>query len=257
VVIDTLYDVAQRGEQMKLLATDIDNTLTGDRAAYQRLVNLLSTNRDVILAYVTGRDKIRTFEIMTDESLCEPRYTVCNVGTEIYVGPDYQRDDVWTRHIDRHWDRLEVLEALVTIPYLFQQSRQFEFKQSYHLFQKADVVIPEIHKRLEAVGIEHEVVYSSGFDLDVIPKRAGKGEAVDYIRKRLRIRRNHVLAAGDSGNDIGLLSKGFLAVVVGNHKSELNTDALPEGVYWASESYADGIIEGIKHFGFLKRAAVV
>jgi sucrose-phosphate synthase len=241
---------------MKLLATDVDNTLTGDRAAYDRLVVLLSGHRDVKIAYVTGRDKIQTFEIMAAECLREPAYTLCSVGTEIYLGPDYRRDDAWTRHIDQHWDRLEVQEALVTIPYLFQQSRQFEFKQSYHLFHKADVVIPEIHRRLDEIGIAHKVVYSSATDLDVIPKRAGKGEAVDYIRKRLRIRRNHVLAAGDSGNDIGLLSAGFLAVVVGNHKSELNIDALPEDVYWARESYAGGIIEGIQHFEFLKPADV-
>jgi sucrose-phosphate synthase len=242
---------------MKLLATDIDNTLTGDRAAYQRLATLLSTHRDVIITYVTGRDKILTFEIMTSECLREPQYTFCNVGTEIYVGPDYRRDDAWTRHIDRGWDRLEVQEALITIPYLFQQARQFEFKQSYHLFQKTDSVIAEIHKRLEEIGIEHKVVYSSGTDLDIIPKRAGKGEAVDYIRQRLRIRRKHVLAAGDSGNDIGLLSAGFLAVVVGNHKSELNADSLPEDVYWARERYAGGIIEGIQHFEFLKPASAV
>jgi len=43
-----------------------------------------------------------------------------------------------------------------------------------------------------------------------------------------------------------------LAVVVGNHKSELNADALPEDVYWARENYAAGIIEGIEHFGLLK-----
>jgi sucrose-phosphate synthase len=241
---------------MKLLATDVDNTLTGDRAAYDRLVVLLSAHRDVTIAYVTGRDKIQTFEIMDSECLREPDYTLCNVGTEIYVGPDYRRDDAWTRHIDRHWDRLEVQEALTTIPYLFQQSRQFEFKQSYHLFHKADVVIPEIHKRLSEIGIAHKVIYSSGTDLDVIPAKAGKGEAVDYVRKRLRIRRKHVLAAGDSGNDIGLLSAGFLAVVVGNHKAELNADRLPEDVYWARESYAGGIIEGIQHFRFLKPADV-
>jgi sucrose phosphatase-like protein len=242
---------------MKLLATDLDNTLTGDRAAYQRLALLLSANRNVTIAYVTGRDKIQTFEIMTAECLSEPQYTLCNVGTEIYVGSDYRRDDAWTRYIDHGWDRLDVQEALITVPYLFQQSRQFEFKQSYHIFQKADVVIAEIHKRLEEIGIDHKVVYSSGTDLDVIPKRAGKGEAVDYMRKRLRIRRKHVLAAGDSGNDIGLLSAGFLAVVVGNHKSELNIDSLPEDVYWARERYAGGIIEGIQHFEFLKPASAV
>jgi sucrose-phosphate synthase len=237
---------------MKLLATDVDNTLTGDRTAYLSLVAVLSMHRDVTIAYVTGRDKIQMFEIMVAECLREPNYLLCNVGTEIYEGPDYRRDDAWTRHIDRQWDRLELHQALATIPYLFQQSRQFEFKQSYHLFRKADVVIPEIHKRLDEIGIAHKVVYSSGTDLDVIPKRAGKGEAVDYVRKRLRIRPGGVLAAGDSGNDIELLSAGFLAVVVGNHKSELNADALPEDVYWARENYAAGIIEGIEHFGFLE-----
>jgi sucrose-6F-phosphate phosphohydrolase len=242
---------------MKLLAADIDNTLTGDRAAYQRLARLLSANRDVTVTYVTGRDKILTFEILTAECLSEPQYTLCNVGTEIYVGSDYRRDDAWSRYIDHRWDRLEVQEALITIPYLFQQSRQFEFKQSYHLFQKADIVIDEIHKRLEEIGIEHKVAYSSGTDLDIIPERAGKGDAVDYIRKRLRISRKHVLAAGDSGNDIGLLSAGFLAVVVGNHKSELNADSLPKDVYWARERYAGGIIEGIQHFEFLKPASAV
>jgi sucrose-6F-phosphate phosphohydrolase len=176
---------------------------------------------------------------------------VCNVGTEIYSRPDYRRDDAWTLYVDHHWNRLEVQEALASIPYLFPQSRQFEFKQSYHLFQKADAVISEIHRRLDELGIAHRVTYSSGTDLDVIPERAGKGEAVDYIRKKLRIPRKRVLAAGDSGNDIGLLSAGFLAVVVGNHKSELNKDVLPGNVYWALKSYAEGIVEGIRYFGFL------
>jgi sucrose-phosphate synthase len=237
---------------MKLLALDIDNTLTGDRAAYKSLNVLLSAHREVITAYVTGRDKIQTFEILAAECLSEPDYLLCNVGTEVYSGPDYRRDDAWTQHIDRHWNRLEVQEALTSIPYLFPQSRQFEFKQSYHLFQKADSVIAEIHRRLDEIGITHRVIYSSGTDLDVIPGRAGKGEAVDYIRKRMRIPRKQVLAAGDSGNDIGLLSAGFLAVVVGNHKSELNKDVLPGDVYWARKSYAEGIVEGIRYFGFLK-----
>jgi sucrose phosphatase-like protein len=239
---------------MKLLAVDIDNTLTGDRAAYHGLQALLSAHREVVTAYVTGRDKIQTFEILAAECLSEPDYLLCNVGTEIYSSPDYRRDDAWTHYIDHHWNRLEVQEALATIPYLFQQSRQFEFKQSYHLFQKADAVISEIHRRLDQVGITHKVVYSSGTDLDVIPDRAGKGEAVDYIRKRLRIPRKQVLVAGDSGNDIGLLSGGFLAVVVGNRKSELNKDVLPGDVYWARKKYAEGIAEGIRYFGFLKLA---
>ena len=236
---------------MKMLATDVDNTLTGDRTAYQRLESLLATQRDVTVVYVTGRDKIQLFEIMDAECLRPADYPVCNVGTEIYEGPDYQRDEAWTRHIDRRWDLLAAHDVLKTIPYLFQQSHQFAFKLSYHLFHNAQVVIPEIHRRLDEVNIAHKVVYSSGTDLDVIPGRAGKGEAVDYLRKKLKISRQHVLVAGDSGNDLGLLSAHFLAVVVGNHKAELTSDALPKEVYWARELCAAGVLEGIEHFRFM------
>ncbi|MGZ4907889.1 MAG: HAD-IIB family hydrolase [Halobacteriota archaeon] len=236
---------------MKLLATDVDNTLTGDRAAYQRLDSLIAARHDVMVVYVTGRDKVQLFEIMDAECLCPPGYMVCNVGTEIYSGPDYQRDEAWTRYIDRQWDLLAVHDALKALPHLFQQSRQFEFKQSYHLLHNAEGVISEIHRRLDEIGVAHKVIYSSGTDLDIIPARAGKGEAVDYIRKRLKISRQHVLVAGDSGNDLGLLSSRFLAVVVGNHKAELTPDALPKDVYWAQKPYAAGVLEGIEHFRFL------
>ncbi len=239
---------------MKLLATDVDNTLTGDRAAYEQFDLFLAGRHDVIVAYVTGRDKVQMFEIMDAECLRRPEYMICNVGTEIYNGPDYQRDEAWTRHIDWRWDLLAVQEALKALPYLFQQAHQFEFKQSYHLFHNADAMIPEIHRRLGEIGIAYKIVYSSGTDLDVIPARAGKGEAVDYVRKRLKISPHHVLVAGDSGNDLGLLSARFLAVVVGNHKAELTHDALPKDVYWAKLPYAAGVLEGIEHFEFLPLA---
>ncbi|MGZ4934003.1 MAG: HAD-IIB family hydrolase [Halobacteriota archaeon] len=236
---------------MKLLATDVDNTLTGDRAAYEQLNLFLAGRHDLVIAYVTGRDKVQLFEIMDAECLRRPGYMICNVGTEIYNGPDYQRDEGWTHYINWRWDLFAVQEALKTLPYLFQQSHQFEFKQSYHLLHNAEGVISEIHRRLDEIGVAHKVIYSSGTDLDIIPARAGKGEAVDYIRKRLKISRQHVLVAGDSGNDLGLLSSRFLAVVVGNHKAELTPDALPKDVYWAQKPYAAGVLEGIEHFMFL------
>ncbi len=239
---------------MKLLATDVDNTLTGDRAAYRQLDSLLVGRDELTVVFVTGRDKVQLFEIMDAECLRPPECMVCNVGTEIYSGPDYQRDDAWTRHIDRQWDLFAVHDALKTLPVLFQQSRQFEFKQSYHLFHNARTVIPEIHRRLDEIGVAHKVIYSSGTDLDIIPARAGKGVAVDYLRKRLKIRRQDVLVAGDSGNDLGLLSAHFLAVVVGNHKAELTPETLPEDVYWARKPYAAGVLEGVEHYRFLSPA---
>src|SRR5512139_1516677 len=97
---------------MKLLATDVDNTLTGDRAAYQKLALLIAERHDLMVVYVSGRDKVELFDVMGAECLRPPACMVCNVGTEIYTGPEYQRDEAWTHHIDRGWDLLAVHDAL-------------------------------------------------------------------------------------------------------------------------------------------------
>jgi len=239
---------------LKLLSTDVDNTITGDRKSYRQIAEIvLSHQQSIRLAYVTGRSKVQMFEIMYDENLLEPEYMICNIGTDIYTRPDYQRDDAWAEHINYKWDRLDVGRALKSIPNLFEQSRQFQFKQSYHLFRGAETVIPQIHKTLDDIGIAHVVCYSSSVDLDVIPARAGKGKAVDYVRKKLGIDKKHVLAAGDSGNDRELLSMGFMGVVVANHKSELKVEKLPPDVYWAKLNYAAGVIEGMEHYNFIPR----
>lgn len=239
---------------LKLLSTDVDNTITGDRKSYRQIAEIvLSYQQSIRLAYVTGRSKVQMFEIMDDENLLEPEYMICNVGTDIYARPDYQRDDAWAEHINYKWDRLDVARALKSIPSLFESSRQFQFKQSYHLFRGAKMVIPQIHKTLDDIGIEHVICYSSSADLDVIPARAGKGKAVDYVRKKLGIDKKHVLAAGDSGNDMELLSMGFMSVVVANHQSELKVDKLPPDVYWAKLNYGAGVLEGMEHYNFIPR----
>jgi sucrose phosphatase-like protein len=237
---------------MKLLSTDVDNTITGDRNSYRRLVDILLSHQQTIrLVYVTGRSKVQMFEIMYDENLLEPECMICNVGTDIYMKPDYRRDDAWAEYIDHNWNRLDVARALTSVPNLFEQSRQFEFKQSYHLLHGAETIIPQIRRTLDEIGIAHTICYSSGADLDIIPARAGKGKAVDYVRKKFGIDKKRVLAAGDSGNDMELLSMGFMSVVVGNHKSELKVEKLPANVFWATQNYAAGVIEGMEHYHFV------
>ena len=41
---------------------------------------------------------------------------ICNIETDIYTRPDYQRDDAWAEHIDYKWDRLDVARALKSVP---------------------------------------------------------------------------------------------------------------------------------------------
>ena len=59
-----------------------------------------------------------------------------------------------------------------------------------------------------------------------------------------------VLVAGDSGNDEEMLSGDVLGVVVGNYSSELRRLRGQPRIYFAENSYANGIIEGIEHYQF-------
>ena len=53
-----------------------------------------------------------------------------------------------------------------------------------------------------------------------------------------------------SGNDLEMLVGDTMAVVVGNHKPELEELRGRDRVYFASASFAGGILEGIGHYRF-------
>jgi sucrose-phosphate synthase len=86
--------------------------------------------------------------------------------------------------------------------------------------------------------------------LDVLPYHASKGYAVRYLKNRWGLAAQHVLVAGDSGNDAEMLRMADCGVVVANYSRELRTLRGREGIYFARSGYARGILEGIRHFGF-------
>ncbi len=102
-----------------------------------------------------------------------------------------------------------------------------------------------IRRALAAEGIAAGLVYSAGVHLDVIPLLAGKGRAARFLASSLGIADGDVLAFGDSGNDLDLLTAGFRGTIVANALPEL-VDHAPADVYRSGRPFADGILDGIR-----------
>ena len=237
----------------RLLATDLDGTLVGRPEALSRLVGLLSARPgDWKLAYVTGRSLASARALAAAERLPMPDVWVTEVGSLI-TDADGTEDAAWCRRIGADWNRLQVARLANGFAELEPQpsTGQGPFKVSYYLKpEHAEAVLPALAARLRGAGFKARLVYSSERDLDILPERAGKGEAVRYVAERLGVPLTRVLTCGDSGNDHDMLGLGCPAVAVGNAQPEL-LGRLPETVYKARGHCAEGILEAIEHYRWL------
>ena len=138
--------------------------------------------------------------------------------------------------------------------------------------------VADLRLRLDRTGVPYELVVSSGVDVDILPCGANKGAALNTLLEELAAEEGaasaapggdagdgacsayaavaeRTMASGDSGNDIQLLAvNGVRGCAVGNAQPELRAwcaEHRAARLYVARGACADGIVEGLKHFGFL------
>ena len=256
-----------------LLACDLDRTLLpngpqpeppGARERFRRAVR----RSDATLVYVTGRHLASAQEAITAWALPPPHWLICDVGTSLYArcAGAWQPSPDWAAHLACDWPadmtaRLRHWLADVTALRPQAPERQGRFKLSYALPAEADGPALRATIRSRLADLPVRAVWSEDETqgtvlLDLLPPAAGKRAALAHLAERLRLTSTQVLFAGDSGNDIDLLTSDFPAVLVGNATravrkqadtmaQESNTSML---LYFARSCYAAGIIEGWEHY---------
>ncbi|HHD63296.1 MAG TPA: HAD-IIB family hydrolase, partial [Desulfobulbaceae bacterium] len=237
----------------RLMISDIDNTLIGDNKSMRELFALLESHRDTLAWGVsTGRSLELTIEAITEYNIPTPDIIICSVGTEIYYGPDLRMDKGWQNHISYQWRPEEIKEVLGDIDFLtFQESEgQRSHKISYYMADDYDYLF-WVYYKLEEAGLQCRVIYSHGQFLDIVPVRASKGKAIDYLSYKYEFSPLHVMVAGDSGNDEDMLSGKARGLVVGNYSEELEKLKDRPNIYFSPRKYAAGIIDGLNHYGFI------
>jgi sucrose-phosphate synthase len=109
----------------------------------------------------------------------------------------------------------------------------------------------DIISRLRQNRLRVRLIHSHKKYVDILPIRASKGLAVRYLGMKWGLTPEHILVAGDSGNDEEMLTGDVLGVVVGNYSPELKKLYGKPRIYFAENEYANGIIEGIEYYNFL------
>ncbi len=239
----------------KLIVSDIDNTLLGDEDSLIEFKTiLLSENDKPGFAVATGRTIDSAINILKENDVIIPDVIISSVGSEIYYS--YKEDLIyskgWDAHINYQWQRDKIGEVLKQLQFLKLQEKftQRKFKISYFMEDNSDH-LEKVKDTLIENGLKTTVIFSHGRFLDILPYRASKGKAIRYLAYRWNIPYEHILAAGDSGNDKEMLKGELLGVVVSNHSKELEELKGSKKVYFAKRSFAGGIIDGIKHYEFL------
>lgn len=244
-----------------LFVTDLDNTLVGDDNALAEVNNRLQQARQEYgtkIVYATGRSPVLYEQLKEEKHLLDPDALILAVGTEIYTNGRNAPDSDWSEKLSPGWKRDLVVATTSHFSELVPQpdSEQRPFKVSFLLTQESALkVLPQLESELQNSGLDVKLIYSSGIDLDIVPRHSDKGQAVQFLRQKWKFVAEETVVCGDSGNDIALFAAGTeRGIIVGNARPELlqwHNENPADYHYLAKHFCAGGILEGLKYFGFL------
>ncbi len=265
-----------------LLCCDLDRTLLPNGSQEESpqarsLFRAVARHPQLTLAYVSGRDKPLLLEAIRDYDLPPPDYAIGDVGTSIYEihGDQWHPLRTWEKEIaldwsgNRHDDLVSLFKDIDGLT-LQEAEKQSAFKLSYYVPEdtERDELLAEMRACLRQNELRASLIWSIDEArhvglLDVLPHRATKVHAIRFLMARTGFKEENMIFAGDSGNDLPVLTSGLKAVLVHNARREVQEEAMrsvckqgfTERLYLAhgdflgmNGNYAAGVLEGLVHF---------
>jgi len=265
-----------------LLCSDLDRTLLPNGpqpespGARERFSSFVS-RPEVMLVYVTGRHRQLVEQAIANYRLPRPDFVIGDVGTTIFevTASGWQLQQAWKDEIAPDWAGLahadiSALLGGIKLLRLQEVAKQNVYKLSYYVPLYADHValLDEVRQCLTKHNVNASLVWSidepAGIGLlDVLPARANKLHAVEFLMQQCGFTYVDTVFAGDSGNDLPVLASAIPAVLVANASVEIRVAAQQQaaalghssqlylangGLLGMNGNYSAGVLEGIVHF---------
>ncbi len=265
-----------------LICTDLDRTLIpngvdAESPEARKWFHQLAALPEIVLAYVTGRDQRLVREAVEEYELPLPSFVLGDVGSTIYAceGWNWKHWEAWESHIAPDWRGRSHAELATLLQGLPPLQLQEEFKQnthklSYYVSLGVDhrELMDEMERRLRQEDIRASLIWSIDEPadiglLDVLPARATKRHAIEFLMEHQGFGLANTVFAGDSGNDLPVLVSPIPAILVHNASPEIKREAqemaaiagtaqalylASGGFYGMNGNYAAGILEGLAHY---------
>jgi len=234
-----------------LLVSDVDDTLLGDDVALTTFAQGLQAKREAIIFALNSSRPCASLRrsIRNNPRIPAPDFLIGALGTEIESGGTGLSIQEYTATLNSEWDR-DQIAALMTKLGLEAHPDEFQtpFKASYTV--KGNQQYQQVFQHLSRQNFNVKVIFSGNTNLDIIPYRAGKGSAIEFLRTTMGIDQDKVVTAGDSANDLDMFVPPNKAIIVANAEKALRALA-GEHIFQAKSEYAAGLLEGLRYWGVI------
>ncbi|WP_296233574.1 glucosylglycerol-phosphate synthase [uncultured Pseudomonas sp.] len=233
-----------------LLATDLDGTfLAGDPEDRLSLYQTIAAHPEIKLAYVTGRSLEAVLPLLADPTLPQPDYIIADVGATLVHGDSLQPIQQLQSVVDARWPG-ETQVASAIEPFGLERQDVPQARRCSYFCTPEQAANPALREIADELGCD--LLYSAELYLDFLPKGVNKGSSLQALADWLELSHDQVLAAGDTLNDLSMLSSSFHGVCVGQSETALlEATNHHSRTLHAERPGCGGILEAFAHFGFL------
>ena len=259
-----------------MVVSDLDGTMVGDGPEFDRATWLFqqywensAALASSVLVFNTGRSIGSVRSLLEEKKGClaMPDTVITAVGTKIFV-PEHladgsliwKEDEAWRDSLDAGWDLRAVQAAASAVIQAHEGRCAWLDRGTEHPHRCAlsvevatlPAVVARLEQLLHSAGVDAKIIVSGAGPwryMDCVAGRAGKLEALEYVRRRFKMPSDRTVACGDSGNDQLMLAGKHRSIIVGNAQSDLlawHLEQPQNGTCIVADGHgAHGILEGL------------